>query len=95
MTTFETRELSGQLFKNKRREKEAQPNATGEARIDGVLYKVSSWTKLTKSGEPWQSLSFKRADEATSRGERADPPPRRASIKDQLDDEIPFAPEWR
>ena len=57
--TYETRELSGALFKNNKREKETQPNARGECRINGVLFEISAWTKETKGGEKWQSLSFK------------------------------------
>ena len=58
--TYETREMSGQLFKNqKRTEGSTQPNARGECRIAGVLYEIASWTKETKTGDKWQSLSFK------------------------------------
>ncbi len=60
---FETRELSGALFKNQKREEGSQqPNARGECRIDGVLYEVSAWTRETKNGDKWQSLSFKRKE---------------------------------
>ncbi len=61
---FETRELSGALFKNAKKETDSQPNARGECRIDGVLYEISAWTKKTKNGDPWQSLSFKRKESA-------------------------------
>lgn len=60
---FETRELSGALFKNGKREKDTQPNAKGECRIGGVLYEVSAWTKKDKNGNPWQSLSFKEKEQ--------------------------------
>ncbi len=60
--TFEVRELSGSLFKNQKREKDSQPNARGDCRIDGVLYEVSAWTKETKNGDKWQSLSFRRKE---------------------------------
>jgi hypothetical protein len=56
---YEPREMSGNLFKNDKREKDTQPNARGTALIDGVLYEISAWTKETKSGDKWQSLSFK------------------------------------
>jgi len=60
---FEQKELSGALFRNAKRDKDTQPNATGTALIGGVLYYVSAWTKDTKSGDKYQSLSFKRKDE--------------------------------
>jgi len=59
MMSFEQRDNSGVLFKNERREKESQPNATGTALIGGVLYKISAWTKTSSKGEKFQSLSFK------------------------------------
>lgn len=61
---YEHRELSGTLFANKKRDKESQPNARGEALIEGVLYEVSAWTKTTKNGDKWQSLSFKKKDDS-------------------------------
>lgn len=60
---YEQRDMSGSLFKNDKREKDTQPNARGTAMIDGVLYEISAWTKETKTGDKWQSLSFKRRDQ--------------------------------
>lgn len=57
--SYELREMSGQLFKNHKKEKDTHPNARGECKIDGVVYEVAAWTKITKNGDPWQSLSFK------------------------------------
>lgn len=59
---YEMKENSGSLFKNDRREKDTQPNATGSCLIDGVEYFVSAWTKDGTKGK-WQSLSFKRKDD--------------------------------
>lgn len=56
---FETRDNSGSLFRNNRREKDSQPNATGKALIGGVMHYVDAWTKTDKNGDKWQSLSFK------------------------------------
>lgn len=61
---YEMKDFSGSLFKNDRREKDTHPNATGTALIDGVEYWVSAWTKKDKNGNPWQSLAFKKKDEA-------------------------------
>ncbi|MBM3460762.1 MAG: hypothetical protein FJX76_01545 [Armatimonadetes bacterium] len=72
---YEHREGSGTLFKNHRRDKDTQPNARGEALIGGVVYEISAWTKQTKTGEPWQSLSFKpkQMSETDRRKERKPP----------------------
>ncbi len=69
---YQQRDFSGSLFKNKKREKDTHPQATGEAMIDGVMYWVNAWTKQDKNGNPWQSLSFKRQEQAP-RGERVFP----------------------
>lgn len=55
---YETKELSGSLFKNDKKEKETHPNMKGSAKIDGVEYWVSGWTKEGKKGK-WISLAFK------------------------------------
>ena len=55
---YQQKDNSGSLFKNDRREHEAQPNAKGTALIGGIEYYVSAWTKKDKNGNPWQSLSF-------------------------------------
>jgi len=61
--SYEQRDMSGSLFKNRKKEKDSHPNATGSAMIDGVEYWVSAWTKKDKNGDPWQSLAFKRKEE--------------------------------
>lgn len=71
---WELREGQGSLFKNGKREKDSQPNARGECKIDGVVYEVSAWTKKTKAGDPWQSLSFKRKGEGAQRVSREPKP---------------------
>ena len=60
---FEQKDNSGSLFKNDKREKDTHPHAKGSAKIDGVDYWVSAWTKTKDGGEKWQSLAFKRKDE--------------------------------
>lgn len=56
--SYETKNNSGSLFKNDKREKDSHPNAKGKALIDGQWFWVSSWTKETRDGAKWQSLSF-------------------------------------
>lgn len=85
--SYEQRDNSGSLFKNKRKEKDSQPNATGKAMIGGVMYEVSAWTKTDRNGNPWQSLSFKKAEEADRR-EHVERTNNRLS--DDLDDSVPF-----
>jgi hypothetical protein len=59
---YEQRDNSGVLWRNEKREKDSQPNARGDAMIDGVMYEVSAWTKEGKNGK-FQSLRFKRKEQ--------------------------------
>lgn len=56
------KENQGVLFANAKRDKDTQPNARGEALIDGVLYFVDAWTNFSGGGAKYQSLRFKRKD---------------------------------
>ena len=58
---YETKELSGSLFKNKKKEKDSHPNMTGSAKINGVEYWVSAWTK-GEGDKRWISLAFKKKE---------------------------------
>lgn len=82
--SFQQKNDTGCLFKNERREKDTHPNATGTAMIDGVLYRVSAWTKEGKKGR-FQSLSFKR--EQTIHDDHTEP---KAGAPTATDEEIPW-----
>lgn len=99
---FEKRDNSGALFNNARKEKDTHPDRTGDALIDGVAYWVNGWIKQDRNGKQFLSLAFKRKDERQERARPEIKPPMGnapvapRSMKDTLiDDEIPFAPEWR
>jgi hypothetical protein len=83
---FEQRDNSSSIFVNDNKQEDAHSDRSGSAKIDGVTYWVNGWLKKTKDGKPYLSLSFKRKDEAKSGG---------GLRKQDIDDEIPFAPEWR
>jgi hypothetical protein len=92
---YEQRDNQGTLFKNDKREKDTHPNATGKAMIDGRMYYVSAWTKQGSKG-PFQSLAFKPVDEAQpSRSGRDNTEGRRVSTGEDIEDSIPFGPEFR
>jgi hypothetical protein len=79
---YEHREMSGALFKNDKREKETQPNATGTALIGGALYRISAWTKDGAKGK-FQSLAFKLVE-----SDAAEARPKAETV--DLEDSIPF-----
>jgi hypothetical protein len=82
---YETKDNSGSLFRNDKREKESHPHATGTAIIDGVAYWVSAWTKEGKNGK-FQSLSFKRKEERAQEIRQEE----RGSFRDEVLDDLPF-----
>lgn len=61
---YEIKEMSGSIFANKRKEKDAHPDYQGSIKIGGTEYWLSGWKKTTNSGEPWISLAFKPKDSA-------------------------------
>jgi hypothetical protein len=96
---FEKRNNSGAIFNNQYKQRDNQPDMTGNGLIDGVEYRMSGWKKEGNRGE-YISLSFTRVDEM---GQRASAPeaassqsktmtkaPQKKVVEDEIDDEIPF-----
>ena len=54
---------SGALFKNDNKESERHPDYKGSLNVGGVDHWVSSWIKVSKSGQRYMSLSVKPKDE--------------------------------
>lgn len=85
---YEPKDNSGSIFQNDRKETDKHPDRSGQAMIGGVEYWVSGWLKKTKDGKPFLSLAFK------PKGEKPQPTTSkmqpRGSMKDELDDEVPF-----
>jgi uncharacterized protein (DUF736 family) len=69
---------SGALFANTERKTDKHPNARGTLNVDGVEYWISAWTKTSKKGDKYQSLSVQRKDAE----QQSEKPP--------FDDAIPF-----
>jgi hypothetical protein len=62
--SFERKTNSGILFRNTRKQKQKDPDTTGDADVDGVQYWVSGWTNIDKNGNKY--LTF-RLTKKTSR----------------------------
>lgn len=56
---METKQNTGALFANKRKEKETQPDYTGKVNVNGKDMDLSAWVKQDKNGNNYLSLSFK------------------------------------
>ena len=49
----------GAIFPNQKKETEKHPDMTGSLDVGGVEYYVSGWTKVSKKGQKFLSLSVK------------------------------------
>ena len=75
---------SGALFRNDRKEKETQPDYTGEAKIEGVEYRLSAWLNESKNGKKYMGLKLTAKDDMPGQQAPAAEPPQ------DFDAEIPF-----
>ena len=82
---YEKKDMEGSLFKNKDKQQgDQRPNAKGDILIDGKVLRLSAWTNVSKSGEPYQKIKAEWADEAKSFQKPAQP------LNEQLNDSIPW-----
>ena len=88
-------ENRGVLFKNDRKDSEKHPDYKGNINVGGVEYWLSAWIKESAKGK-FMSLSIQPKEEQKSVPKKADPiSSGRSSVKHEMDDDIPFAPEFR
>lgn len=87
---YETKDLTGSLFKNTRKEKETHPDYNGSARIDGHDYWMSAWLKKDKNGGNYMSFSFKRKDGTAERPADVATQVRKHFPDAELSDDLPF-----
>jgi uncharacterized protein (DUF736 family) len=101
MMAYEQRDNSGSLFKNDRKEKENQPDYTGTGMYGGQEIRISAWLKTSKAGKKFLSLSIQpkvedhQNERPAVRKSSADIGRDMGSAPRDMDDEIPFAPEFR
>lgn len=96
MSKFEQKDNSGTLFVNDKDGNEARPDRSGEAMIDGVMYKMAGWVNTAGNGNKYLSVKFTPKNEVHKNGmEQVDnavktPPSRPQSDSNYLEDDIPF-----
>ena len=91
----------GVLFKNDRKDSEKHPDYKGNVNVNGVEFWLSAWIKESAKGK-FMSLSIqpKDAQPQQSISQRAmpkkpDPLSSGRLPRDDMNDDIPFAPEFR
>lgn len=89
MSDYEMKDNSGTLFVNDKGDNDKRPDRTGDAMIDGVVYKMSGWINTSKAGQPYLSVKFSRKDDVVVSHE-----PKAKATEDmslaELEDDIPF-----
>jgi hypothetical protein len=85
-----TRDNSGALFKNDRKEKDTHADYRGNLMVDGREYWLDAWLNKDKNGKTYMGVKVKPKDAPAEQ-----PAPRGGGKPAALDDDIPFAAEWR
>lgn len=55
---METKNNSGSLYRNEKKDTPVKPDYTGNALIDGKPYRVSGWINKSKAGQNYLRLLF-------------------------------------
>lgn len=77
-----SKDMSGAIFRNQRKEKDTHPDRTGQCVVDGKEYWISGWMH-EKNGEPYMSIAFKPKEAAQQREQP------RSKPRDLIDDDTP------
>jgi hypothetical protein len=92
---YEQRDNTGSLFKNDRKAADTHADYNGTIIVDGVSYWLNAWVKEGSKGK-FFSLSVKPKDGGKGAGKPTPQQAARSSVKhNDMDDEIPFAAEFR
>lgn len=68
MSGYEQKDNSGALFVNDKGENESRPDRTGDAMIDGVMYRMAGWVNTSANGKQYLSMKFTPKDEVQKKG---------------------------
>ena len=74
----------GSLFKNDKKTEEKHPDLSGSINIEGTEYWISGWSKVSKGGQKFISLSVRQKQEQTRQSSQ----PTRATKTE--DEDIPW-----
>jgi hypothetical protein len=97
---FEHKDNSGALFKNDKKTSDTHADYTGDGVIDGVSMWINAWINDKKGGGKYMKLTFRPKNPPLEKPApnvavtHDDPRTQRGRIVD-LDDSVPFSPEFR
>ena len=80
----ETRNNSGVLFRSDKKESEKHPDYRGSIVVDGKDYWISGWSKVSKGGQKFLSLSVRKKEDQVRQSSQ--PTRKAAPVKEELDD---------
>jgi len=60
---FEPKDGMGSLFKNDKKGNDKAPDYRGDVMVDGKVYQLAGWKKLTSKGDGMLSLSIKHKED--------------------------------
>ena len=93
----------GTIAKNTHKTEDNHPDIAGQINVEGRDYWINGWQKTnSKDGSKFYSLTVKpkeqrqeRQQPARQQSNRDDPRTSYGGGMADLDDDVPFAPEWR
>jgi len=89
---YELRDGGGTIFKNEfKKDGDNAPNMRGKVKWRGEEIEIALWTKDGAKGKFFSAKLQEPRDKVPS----APPPTPKRPINDDMDDAIPFAPEFR
>lgn len=97
MAEYEIKEGITNAFMNRDKKEDKHPDFKGQVLVDGKLKDLALWTRETRGGERFYGVKI---TEGKPREKKPYPPKQNSleqepGMKVHLDDEIPFAPEFR
>lgn len=94
---MEQRDNSGVLFRERDKTNERGPDYTGKCMVNGTEMRIAAWIKEGRNGK-FMSLAFsepRHSSGADDTGSQQSNYRQVGNAVPDLDDSIPFAPEWR
>jgi uncharacterized protein (DUF736 family) len=94
MADYQQKPNTGAIFKNKKKEKETQPEYKGTIDVDGVAKEISLWVKKSKAGESYFSVQISEVWKPTQQAQPKQEKPSTTAWQSDtgrvVDDSLPF-----